>query len=155
MFHTLGDKGSEGPISIGKTGRVRTLMMQELEAKQRKGKPQSAPVAALYCGPHRFSPTPNSRVSRERPKPRRKSTDLGNNSSSHRRAQYSSQHMPMLQSEETHSVNTTPIRVRRRPGKKISKIVEMVDLNCGNQGRDWPVPIKNQLRRLSFSKLSD
>ncbi|KAL2482160.1 uncharacterized protein Fot_43604 [Forsythia ovata] len=152
----MGDKGSERPINIGTTGRIRTLMMQELEAKQRKRKPQSAPVVALYCGPIRVSPTPNSRVSRERPKPRRKSAgDLGNNSSSHRRAQYSSQNMPMLQSEETHSVNTTPIRVRGRPGKKIPKIVEIVDLNCGNQGRGWPVPIKNQLRRLSFSKLSD
>ncbi|CAI9787101.1 unnamed protein product [Fraxinus pennsylvanica] len=154
MLHTLRDKASDGPISIGTTGRVGTLMMQELEAKECKRKPHNAPVVSLYCGRSRFLPTPNCLVSRESPKPTRKSADSGNNSSRHRRAQYGSQHMPMLQSEETVSVNTTPVGVRGRPGKKVSKLVEIVDLKCGNQERSWPVPITNQLKRVSFSKLS-
>ncbi|CAA3013165.1 Hypothetical predicted protein, partial [Olea europaea subsp. europaea] len=145
MLHILGDKASEGPISIGTTGRVRTLMMQELEAKEHKRKPQNAPVVPLYCGRNWFLPTPNCRVSRESLKPTRKSANSGNNSSRHRRAQYGSQHMPMLQSED--KVSVTPIRERGRPVKKVSKLVEIVDLKCGNQERSWPVPIPNQLRR--------
>ncbi|GKD25846.1 hypothetical protein Tco_1232060 [Tanacetum coccineum] len=65
-----------------------------------------------------------------------------------------SQQIPMLDSEDLW-MDKTPIRGKEH--KKVTRrIVETVDLTCGKNDGDWSIlPIGNQLRRLSFSKILD
>lgn len=60
--------------------------------------------------------------------------------------------MPMLISDSI-TLDRTPSRGKN--DKKASKIVEIVDVKCGNQERAWASPITNRLKKLGFSKLSE
>lgn len=146
-------------IRIGAIGKVSALMMQELDSniKTSSKKPviesrriQTAPVS-IDCGG-------------SKKRLQRIMTLNGGGSSSNSRDQITSrkkkntkqrsQKIPMLESEDLW-IDKTPI-----PGKEQKKvtrrIVETVDLKCGKNDGDWStIPIGNQLKRLSFSKISD
>ncbi|KAI3803556.1 hypothetical protein L1987_31712 [Smallanthus sonchifolius] len=144
-----GDGG--GTIRIGTTGKVSDLMMQELETSSRKPaiksqRIQTAPVS-IDCGGS------SKRL-------QRMMSANGGSSSNNRcettprkkeNMKHVVQQIPMLDSEDLW-IDKTPVR-----GKKVTRrIVEAVDLKCGKNDGDWLIaPIGNQLRRLSFSKISD
>ena len=44
---------------------------------------------------------------------------------------------------------------RQKSDKKVSNLVEVVDIKCGNPDRAWASPITNRLKKLGFSKLSE
>lgn len=158
-------KDGEGSIRIGATGKVSALMMQELDSITSssntctccKRRTQTAPVS-ISCG-----------VSTRRLQQRKASSNSSKTvgrlttSSGHHRTpgsiqrkkqnvRQTTQSIPMLGMENI-SVGNTPNR--SKPEKKRSQIVEIVDLKCGKPHAAWSHPIGNQLRRLSFSKLSD
>ncbi|KAE8713675.1 hypothetical protein F3Y22_tig00110206pilonHSYRG00311 [Hibiscus syriacus] len=60
--------------------------------------------------------------------------------------------MPMFVSENV-ALERTPIR--QKCDKKVSNIVEVVDIKCGNSNRAWASPITNRLKKLGFSRLSE
>ncbi|KAK9050279.1 hypothetical protein SSX86_030750 [Deinandra increscens subsp. villosa] len=154
------DGGGGGTIRIGATGKVSALMMQELDSnniKTSSKKPaikseriQTSPVS-IDCGGstkrlHKMmsfnggSSSNNDNATTPRKKENKK---------------HAIQQIPMLDSEDLW-MDKTP--VRGNPRKKViaRRIVETVDLKCGRNDGDWSVtPIGNQLRRLSFSKISD
>ncbi|KAI3774904.1 hypothetical protein L1987_49467 [Smallanthus sonchifolius] len=145
--------GSGGTIRIGTAGKVSALMMQELETSSRKPaiksqRIQTAPVS-IDCGGS------TKRLQRM--------MSSNGGSSSNNRCEITPrkkenmkqvlQQIPMLDSEDLW-IDKTPVRGEQH--KKVTRrIVETVDLKCGKNG-DWLItPIGNQLRRLSFSKISD
>ncbi|CAK9182684.1 unnamed protein product [Ilex paraguariensis] len=136
MIRTLQEiKGGEGPIKVGATGKVSALMMQELDTMKltshssisSRKKPQTVPVS-VSCG------MPTKRL-----QPRRRTSNGASTSDS--------------MSNEDVSVDRTPSRGKTE--KKGCQIVEIVDFNCGNPDKAWSGPITNQLKRLSFSRLSE
>ncbi|KAK1416678.1 hypothetical protein QVD17_25793 [Tagetes erecta] len=135
-----------GRIRIGATGKVSALMMQELDSnmktspKKHESKSQRIQTAAV-------------------------SVDCGGSTrrlmSLNSGAPNMKQQIPMLDCEDMW-VDKTPVRVRgKQQYKKVvttttRSIVETVDFKCGKNDGDWSMtPISNQLRRLSFSKISD
>ncbi|KAJ0530696.1 hypothetical protein HanRHA438_Chr10g0463651 [Helianthus annuus] len=142
-------EGGGGTIRIGATGKVSDLMMQELESnvKGLSKKPviksqriQTAPVS-IDCGGSTKRLQRMITMNGHEVAPRKKDV------------KHVSQQIPMLDSEDLW-VDKTPVRGEQ--GKKVTRrIVETVDLKCGKYDGDWSItPIGNQLRRLSFSKIS-
>ncbi|CAH1425770.1 unnamed protein product [Lactuca virosa] len=145
--------GGGGKIRIGSTGKVSALMMQEIDSNLKKTsskKPairiQTAPVS-ISCGAE------STRRFR-----RMVAVSGGSSSNGHHQVKpgkkKTTHKIPMLDSEDLW-VDKTPIRGKER--KKVTqRIVETVDLKCGKNDGDWSIiPISSQLRRLSFSKISD
>ncbi|PWA89360.1 hypothetical protein CTI12_AA111730 [Artemisia annua] len=148
--------GGVGTIRIGATGKVSALMMQELDTNVKPSskkicvetrKMQTAPVS-VDCGGSKKRlkrmmslnrSGPSNAPDQTRPE-KKKNTRKG------------SQKIPMLDSEDSW-MDKTPIRGKEH--KKVTqRIVETVDLTCGKNDGDWSIiPIGNQLRRLSFSKI--
>ncbi|KAI3789491.1 hypothetical protein L2E82_02288 [Cichorium intybus] len=146
-----GGGAAGGRIRIGATGKVSALMMQEIDSNRKtiSKKPviriQTAPVS-ISCGA-----ASTKRL--------RRMTAVDGGSSSNGRQikagkKKTTHQIPMLHSEDLW-MDKTPIRGKER--KKVTqRIVETVDLKCGKNDGDWSMnPITNQLRRLSFSKISD
>ncbi|KAK3031867.1 hypothetical protein RJ639_035637 [Escallonia herrerae] len=163
MTRTLEDvKDDQGSISIGATGKVSTLMMQELDSIKRKSqnyvprkrKPATATVS-ISCGSSmnrvhsRKAPSncasSSSSTGKRRPGMGSIPRKVGNN-------RKTAQLIPMLDSEDI-SIERTPASCKSE--KKLPKIVEIVDLKCGNPDREWSSPISNRLKKLSFSRFSD
>ncbi|XP_043689414.1 uncharacterized protein LOC122640320 [Telopea speciosissima] len=153
-------KGGGGSVRIGATGTVGSLMTRELDSVKRS--PQSSKSSP------RKSPTLSVSVpcvSRPKRLPRTTVVNVAStsgSSSNHkspgstRKTRSSvlkkSHSIPMLGSDDT-IVDNSPNR--KKPDKKGSYIVEVVDLKCGSHDRPWSNPITHQLRKLSFSKLSE
>ncbi|KAL8235457.1 hypothetical protein R6Q59_021557 [Mikania micrantha] len=146
--------GGGGTIRIGATGKVSALMMQELESniKTPSKKPaiksqriQTAPVL-IDCG-----------GSTKRLQKMMSSTDgssSNNGPEKKENMKHAIQQIPMLDSVDIW-IDKTPVRGQQHKKMITRRIVETVDLNCGKNDGDWSVsPIGNQLRRLSFSKIS-
>ncbi|XVE50591.1 hypothetical protein DITRI_Ditri01bG0175300 [Diplodiscus trichospermus] len=156
-------KGGGGSIKVGTTGTISSLMTRELNSVKSapqtpmslRQKSQTIPVS-VACG----SGTPKRQQ-------QRKSLDGASTrgSSSNRMSHKSPQtaqktksfpknihQIPMLGSDNI-ALDRTPSR--QKSDKKVSNIVEVVDIKCGNPDRAWASPITNRLKRLGFSKLSE
>ncbi|KAJ4976692.1 hypothetical protein NE237_001798 [Protea cynaroides] len=153
-------KGGGGSVRIGATGTVSSLMSKELDSVK---KSQQSPKSSLRRSP--TIPVSVPCVSRHKKQPRTtvvNEASTNGSSSNHRspgsiRKTRSSIHknahsVPMLGADDT-VVDNSPNR--KKPEKKGSYIVEVVDLKCGSHNKAWSNPITHQLRKLSFSKLSE
>lgn len=155
-------RGGGGSIKVGTTGTISALMSRELDSK---------PSASTTSVPRRYrSPTVCSfaagdATSPKRTKPRTSidkassswaSEDHKNDSEIIRKAkQYyncRTPQLPILESENI-SVDGTPIS--KKPDRKGPYMVEIVDVKCKSMDRTWATPIKNSLKKLRFTKLSD
>ncbi|KAI4308032.1 hypothetical protein L6164_031151 [Bauhinia variegata] len=154
-------KGGGGSIKLGTTGTIGSLMTRELDqisSPSRKqvssrSKPRAVPVS-VDCG---------STIPKRQP---RKSSDEGSSSGSNKSMNHRSpvvaqktksngrdtHKVPMLRSDNF-PVDRSPIREKN--DKKISNIVEVVDIKCGNPDKAWTTPITSRLKKLGFSKLSE
>ncbi|XP_024980408.1 uncharacterized protein LOC112517264 [Cynara cardunculus var. scolymus] len=160
--------GGGGSIRIGATGKVSALMMQELDSniiKTSSKKPeigsrrmQTAPVS-ISCGgsTKRLQRMVSmnggsSRDARDQVMPEKKNKNKNKKKEVSRQAV---QRIPMLDSEDSW-IDKTPVRAKEHDKKVARRIVETVDLKCGKHEGDWSIiPIGNQLRRPSFSKILD
>ncbi|KAI3716197.1 hypothetical protein L6452_23363 [Arctium lappa] len=160
-------KDGGGTIRIGATGKVSALMMQELDSniiKTSSKKPeigsrriQTAPVS-VSCGgsTKRLQRMVSmngggSSNARDQVRPEKKEKKKMKKEA----ARQAVQRIPMLDSEDLW-IDKTPIRAKEHGKKAARRIVETVDLKCGKHEGDWSIiPIGNQLRRLSFSKISN
>nr|GEV12052.1 hypothetical protein [Tanacetum cinerariifolium] len=145
--------GGVGTIRIGATGKVSALMMQELDTNV---KPASKKIGAET---RRMQTAPVSIDCGGSKKRLKRMMSLNGSGSSNalekkKNARKGSQQIPMLDSEDLW-MDKTPIKGKEH--KKVTqRIVETVDLTCGKNDGDWSIlPIGNQLRRLSFSKILD
>ncbi|XP_059277875.1 uncharacterized protein LOC132032092 [Lycium ferocissimum] len=154
-------KGSGGSIKVGTTGTISALMSRELDSK--KLSPQ-APVSCRSRSPTVCSFIAGRATSPERVKPRTSSDEASSSGMSEgkkksleiaRKTKHSGRkthQIPILESENI-SLDRTP--VRQKPERKGHHIVEIVDINCGDVDITWAGPIKNRLKKLGFSKLSE
>ncbi|KAJ8555994.1 hypothetical protein K7X08_022752 [Anisodus acutangulus] len=147
-----------GSIKVGTTGKVSALMSKEL-VDSKKPSPQknkSPTVCGFIAG---------SATSPKRMKPRTSSDEASssgmskhnNNKSpeSSRKTKHNSRkthQIPILESENI-SVDGTPVSLK--PDRKGPYMVEIVDVKCRSMDRTWANPIKNSLKKLGFSKLSE
>ncbi|XVF77550.1 hypothetical protein PTKIN_Ptkin14bG0054000 [Pterospermum kingtungense] len=171
MVQKLEDiKGGGGSIKLGTTGTISSLMTRELSSI----KPAPAPQTPSGSFKHKSQTIPVSVACGSAATPKRlqqlrksmdgASTSGSSNSMSHRSPQtglsqktkgfprYSHQ-VPMLGSDNT-ALDRTPSR-QKHDKKRVSNIVEVVDIKCGNPDRAWASPITNRLKKLGFSKLSE
>ena len=147
-------KGGGGSIKVGTTGTIGSLMTRELDSIKSVLQTLQLPVS-VACG----SATPKRLQLR-------KSLDGASTSGSSNRMSYKSpqtapktksfrktiHQIPMLGSDNI-ALDRTPSR--QKSDKKVSNIVEVVDIKCGNPDRAWASPITNRLKKLGFSKLSE
>ncbi|KAI5641837.1 hypothetical protein M9H77_00385 [Catharanthus roseus] len=155
-------RGGGGSIKVGTTGKIGALMLRELESV----KPVvQTPVAHKSMPPAESASTVGSSakvVSKSRALVDEASSSSGSsNITKHttsevvRKSKHhhkSSNQIPMLESDNI-SIGGTPIR--QKSDKRISYMVEVVDIKCGNPDRAWASPITNRLKKLGFSKLSE
>ncbi|CAN4097194.1 unnamed protein product [Withania somnifera] len=148
-------------IKVGTTGKVSALMSRELDSK----KPSSqAPASSRNKSPTVCGFIAGSATSPKRMKPRTSGdeatssgTSKQNNKSpeSFRKAKHNSRkthQIPILESENI-SVDGTPIS--KKPDRKGHYMVEIVDVKCRSMDGTWTNPIKNSLKKLGFTKLSE
>ncbi|XP_054804369.1 uncharacterized protein LOC129307431 [Prosopis cineraria] len=155
--HTLeGIKGGGGSIKVGTTGTISSLMTRELEQQfsstprkqvTSRTKPQTLPS--------------NGNITPKKLQPRNSFDEASSSSGIHRSTKIPqktktngrhSHRIPML-GFDSFVVDKSPTREKK--DKKISNIVEVVDIKCGNSDKAWATPITNRLRKLGFSKLSE
>ncbi|KAK2984832.1 hypothetical protein RJ640_004657 [Escallonia rubra] len=155
-------KGGGGSIKVGTTGTISALMSRELEYT--KYAPPT-PVSSPNKSPTATFSAPSGASTSNRVKPKILADEASSSYSSNI-ANYNSPELvpktkhhtkrthqiPMLASDNV-SLDGTPIR--RKPEKKGTYIVEIVDIKCGNPDRAWASPITNRLKKLGFSKLSE
>ncbi|XP_027062435.1 uncharacterized protein [Coffea arabica] len=161
----LNKECEEPTFGVGSIGKVRVLMMQELDSVSSRRRPTNAtvPVSVYCCEKRRRSVQVKKTKSDQRnststgckssilSSDTRRSSGISSRKKVHNQSP-SAQSIPMLESEDI-SLERTPARGCQERRK--TRIVEIVDLKCGNSGKGWSSPITDQLRRLSFSKLSD
>ncbi|GMJ05118.1 hypothetical protein like AT5G54850 [Hibiscus trionum] len=146
-------KGGGGSIKVGTKGTISSLITRELDSVK----------------PTRQTPVPASVVSgSSTPKglKLRKSLDGASTSANGNNKSYKS---PQT-SQKTKSLSKNPHQIpmlgfdnialdrtpsRQKSDKKVSNIVEVVDIKCGKHpDRARSSPITNRLKKLGFSKLS-
>ncbi|KAL8127276.1 uncharacterized protein LOC141721290 [Apium graveolens] len=162
MVHTLeAIKGGGGSIKVGTTGTISSLMSKELESmrhaprKAIPSKDKSSAATILASGgiasPKRLRPklSANEASSSHSSSNSDRNDDLARKEKHYNRKNHK---IPMLNSGNV-SVDATPIR--KKPDKKGSYLVEIVDIKCGHPDRAWTTPLANRLKKLSFSKLSE
>ncbi|XP_055801794.1 uncharacterized protein LOC129870952 [Solanum dulcamara] len=154
-------KGGGGSIKVGTTGTIGALMSRELDSK--KVSPQTS-VSCRSRSPTVCSFIAGSASSPKRVNPKTSGAEASSSGMSvsnmkcseivRKTKHYSrkTQQIPILESENI-SVDRTP--VRQKPDRKGHHMVKIVDINCGNVDRTWAGPIKNRLKKLGFSKLSE
>ncbi|KAG5570218.1 hypothetical protein H5410_059984 [Solanum commersonii] len=154
-------KGGGGSIKVGTTGTIGALMSRELDSKKVSSQ---APASCRSKSTTVCSFIAGSASSPKRTNPKTSGDEASSSGMSEsnkkisevvrKTKQYSrkTQHIPILESENI-SVDGTP--VRQKPDRKGHHIVEIVDINCRNVDRTWAGPIKNRLKKLGFSKLSE
>lgn len=159
MVHTLETiKGGGGSIKVGTMGSISSLMARELDSIKSapqmplssRTKRQLVPVSVPYGAttpkrlqPKKSSDEPSSNYIDHR------SIDITRKTNGYTR---NTHRIPMLISDSI-TLDKTPSR--GKTDKKASKIVEIVDIKCGNRDRAWASPITNRLKKLGFSKLSE
>ncbi|XP_030542388.1 uncharacterized protein LOC115749601 [Rhodamnia argentea] len=151
-------KGGGGSIRIGTTGTISSLMMRELESIKSAPKapisPRNRPrphVVSISCK----ATTP------KRPQRRKSDGASSSNCADERSPEVprktkgharTNTQLPMLAGDDVALDGTAG---RRKTDKKVTNIVEVVDIRCGNADRAWAGPIATRLKKLSFSKLSE
>lgn len=151
-----------GSIKVGTTGKVSALMSRELHSK----KPSSqAPTSSRNKAPTVCGFIAGSATSPKRMKTRTPSDEASSSgtTSKHntkspeslRKTKHNNRkthQIPILESENI-SVDGTPIR--KKPDRKGLALVEIVDIKCGSSGKTRANLMKNSLKKISFSKLSE
>nr|GLL17705.1 uncharacterized protein LOC109190536 [Ipomoea trifida] len=164
MIQTLeAIKGGGGSMKVGTTGTISVLMSRELESVKSAAKAPASSctkkppsicsfVAGAATSPKRTRPkaSPNeaSSSSRTRNGKGHKSPEVGRKTKNHTRRAHE---IPILE-PETSSVDETPITTK--PVRRGLRIMEIVDVKCGSTDKPQASPLKNPLKKLSFSKLS-
>ncbi|XP_056163979.1 uncharacterized protein LOC115667093 [Syzygium oleosum] len=152
-------KGGGGSIRIGTTGTISALMTRELESiksapktpisPRNRPRPQVVSISCRATTPKRpqqrksMDGASSSNCADER------SLEVPRKTKGHGRT---NTELPMLAGDDV-ALDGTP--ERRKTDKKVTNIVEVVDIRCGNADRAWAGPITNRLKKLSFSKLSE
>ncbi|CAI9760437.1 unnamed protein product [Fraxinus pennsylvanica] len=149
-------KGGGGSIKVGSTGTISALMSKELESWK------FASQIPMSFG--NVSPPVSSSVCSGDSIPRRSKSimSVGEASSSDQNHEApevtwkkhtgKTHRIPMLKADNV-PMDGTPMR--QKPVKKGPGIVEIVDITCGNPDSTWANPIRNRLKKLGFSKLSE
>lgn len=154
-------KGGGGSIKVGTTGTISSLMSKELESMKhapRKAIPSKdkSSAASILASSGVTSPKRlRSRLSANEASSSHSSNSSDRNDDLARKEIHynrKNHKIPMLNSGNV-SVDATPIR--KKPDKKGSYLVEIVDIKCGHPDRAWATPLANRLKKLSFSKLSE
>lgn len=156
-----GIKGGGGSVKVGTTGTISSLMTRELE-QQISSAPHKQVSSRTKPRTHLVSSS-NNNPTPKRLQPRKSSDEASTSSSgSHRisgiaqktkiNGRHHSHRVPMLGSDGF-VVDRSPRREKNE--KKITNIVEVVDIKCGNPDKAWATPLANRLKKLSFSKLSE
>ncbi|KAG4161587.1 hypothetical protein ERO13_D01G065000v2 [Gossypium hirsutum] len=156
-------KGGGGSIKVGTKGTISSLMTRELDSVKPapktpvsfRHKSQTIPTS-VACG----SPTPK-RLQLRKSLDGASTSGNDNNYISYKHHQTSQKtkslsksthQIPMLGFENI-ALDRTPSR--QKSDKKVSNIVEVVDIKCGKYpDRAWSNPVTNRLKKLGFSKLS-
>ncbi|XP_019196579.1 PREDICTED: uncharacterized protein LOC109190536 [Ipomoea nil] len=158
-------KGGGGSMKVGTTGTISVLMSRELESMKSAAKtPASSSctkkppsicsfVAGAATSPKRMRPkaSPNeasSSSSRTRNGKGHKSPEVGRKTKNHTRKAHE---IPILE-PETSSVDEAP--VTQKSVRRGLRIVEIMDIKCGSTDKPQASPLKNPLKKVSFSKLS-
>ncbi|XP_031120001.1 uncharacterized protein LOC116023162 [Ipomoea triloba] len=155
-------KGGGGSMKVGTTGTISVLMSRELESVKSAAKTPASSctkkppsicsfVAGAATSPKRTRPksSPNeASSSRTRNGKGHKSPEVGRKAKNHTRKAHE---IPILE-PETSSVDETPVTTK--PVRRGLRIVEIVDIKCGSTDKPQASPLKNPLKKLSFSKLS-
>ncbi|KAL3736315.1 hypothetical protein ACJRO7_025299 [Eucalyptus globulus] len=160
MAQTLeGIKGGGGSIRIGTTGTISSLMMRELESIKSAPKtpisPRNRPrphVVSISCKattPKRSQQRKSMDGASSSNCADERNLEVPRKTKGHARTDTQ---LPMLAGNDV-ALDGTP--VKRKTDKKVTNIVEVVDIRCGNADRAWTGPIANRLKKLSFSKLSE
>lgn len=158
MVQTLdGIKGGGGSIRVGTTGKIGALMSRELEYVRSTNQAAPSSSKALTDTETVPSGVPSSKILKSR-----RSLDETSSSSScsdHKGLRISQKtkgrsektyRIPMLGSDII-ALDGTPTREKADKG---SYLAEVVDIKCRNTERTWAKPIKKQIKKLGFSKLS-
>lgn len=154
-------EGGGGSMKVGTTGTISVLMSRELDsvksapktpASSCRKKPPSicSFVAGAATSPKRIRPkTLSNEASSSRTSNVKghNSPEVARKTKNHTRKAHE---IPILESE-TSSVDETP--VTQKTVRKGLRIVEIVDIKCGSTEKPRANPIKNPLKKLSFSKL--
>ncbi|KAK4355261.1 hypothetical protein RND71_024232 [Anisodus tanguticus] len=146
-------KGGGGSIKVGTTGTIGALMSRELDSTTSVSHRYRSPTVCSFATgdattPKRVKP----RTSMDKASSRWASEDNKNSPEIVRKAKHyncKTPQIPILESENI-SVDGTPIRQKKGP-----TLVEIVDIKCGNAEKTWAAPMKNRLKKLGFSKLSE
>ncbi|XP_022717926.1 uncharacterized protein LOC111276447 [Durio zibethinus] len=156
-------KGGGGSIKVGTTGTISSLMTRELDSMKSaletpvsfRHKHQTGPVS-VACGS-----TTSKRLQLRKSLDGAGTSGSSSNNTSYRSPQTAQKtksfpknihQIPMLGSDDIALVRTPS---RQKSDKKVSNIVEVVDIKCGNPDKAWASPITNRLKKLGFSKLSE
>ncbi|KAJ7960718.1 DNA replication regulator sld2 like [Quillaja saponaria] len=154
-------KGGGGSIKVGTTGTISSLMTKEMEhitsdshTPMSSGSKHVPLPVSVACGA-----STQKRVQQR--KPSDEASSSSSNSINHKKTgtpqkmknyKTYTQRIPMLGSDNV-AADRTPRR--EKTDKKVSNIVEIVDIKCGNPDKAWASPITNRLKKLGFSKLSE
>lgn len=157
--HTLdGMKGGGGSIKVGTVGTISSLMTRELE-QQISSTPHKQVTSRTKPGA--LSSNTNGNAPPKKPHPRKSLDEATSSSRIHRSTKIAqktksngrhSHRVPMLGFDSI-VVDRSPMREKN--DRKISNIVEVVDVKCGNSDKAWATPLSNRLKKLGFSKLSE
>ncbi|CAN4117795.1 unnamed protein product [Withania somnifera] len=153
-------KVNGGSVKVGSTGKVSALMSRELDSK----KPSQAPASSRNKSPSICGFIAGSATSPKRMKPRTSSDEASSSGTckdsnkspeSIRKTKHNNRktHQIRILESENISVDGTPIT--KKPDRKGPYMVEIVDIKCRSMDRTWASPIKNSLKKLGFTKLSE
>ncbi|RZC46301.1 hypothetical protein C5167_039251 [Papaver somniferum] len=160
MVQSIEVRGGKGSIKVGTSGTISALMTRELEsikcrsqAKTSSGrKPPTNGGVAKMVQPRRTSnEVIGSRSGGGRYRSSNHNKNLEHIQKTKHNIQKNNHRIPMLGSENI-ALEGTPNR-EKASTRKVSYIVEIVDVKCGNPDR-WSNPIKSRFKKLGFSKLS-
>ncbi|CAI9773445.1 unnamed protein product [Fraxinus pennsylvanica] len=148
-------KGGGGSIKVGTTGKISALMSRELESGKFASQipvsfgNDSSPVSSSVQSGDSTLRRLKSRMSVGEAS----SSDQNHEAPEVTRKRHTGTHLiPMLKADNA-PMDGTPIR--QKPVKKAPGMVEVVDITCGNPDSKWANPIRNRLKKLGFSKLSE
>ncbi|KAI4366142.1 hypothetical protein MLD38_022061 [Melastoma candidum] len=160
MAHNLeAIKGGGGSIRVGTTGTIGALMTRELESIKSEPKGPNSPRTRHQMAPVSISCNAiTSKRLHSRKDGASSSGSVDNmNPDVHRKIKgghmKNNSGIPMLESDDNPTNN---IPSRAKADRKVTNIVEVVDIKCGSTEKAWAAgPITNRLKKLGFSKLSE
>ncbi|VFQ82550.1 unnamed protein product [Cuscuta campestris] len=157
-------QGGGGSMKVGTTGTISSLVSKELDGVKSSPQTAAGPVRKKLPPPSICSFVAGSATSptkRMTPKtPPLSSSNEAITGKDHDSPEVTrktknytrnTHEIPILESESC-SVDETP--VRQKGARKGSRIAEIVDIKCGSCEKRWASPVKNPLKKFSFSKLS-